>query len=74
MSELTSPLLLDITFCDALSFELAGRICPTITGDDNLAIQMLQKSEIKVQEAKTANLSEKYMFQKRTSDTLSARG
>lgn len=66
--------LLDITFCDALSFELAGRICPTVTGDDNLAIQMLQKSEIKVQEAKTANLSEKYMFQERTSDTLSARG
>lgn len=67
-------LLFDITFCDALSFELAGRMCATITGDDNLSNIFYQKSEIKVQEAKTANMSERYEFQNRTSDTLSARG
>ena len=59
--DVTDVNLFDAQFANAFSFLLAANICNTLTGNSNLAKEMLQKYQLAISEAQVASATEMNM-------------
>jgi hypothetical protein len=72
--DVTDPSLFDSNFVDAFAHVLASRMCPSLTGDKQLALQLMKTAEEYVAVAKITDGDEGTLQQDVTPDWIKARG